>query len=95
MRVVPKEGTLKGFLYAFLSSNTGHDLINLYTSGSVIPQIEAHHLERVPIPILEKEIMIHINSLVNTYISNLETSKVNETKAIRMVEQEIEKWNKH
>lgn len=39
--------------------------------------------------------MIHINSLVNTYISNLETSKVNETKAIRMVEQEIEKWNKH
>lgn len=94
MRVVPKKGTLKGYLYAFLSSNTGHDLINLYTSGSVIPQIEAHHLERVPVPILEKEIMVHINSLVNTYISNLETSKVDETKAISMVEQEIESWNK-
>jgi type I restriction enzyme, S subunit len=94
MRVVPKEGTLKGYLYAFLSSNTGHELINLYTSGSVIPQIEAHHLERVPVPIMDREIMNRINSLVDRHISNLEKSKENETKAISMVEQEIEKWNK-
>lgn len=94
MRVVPKEDTLKGYLYAFLSSNTGHMLINLYTSGSVIPQIEAHHLERVPVPMMEKELMVYINSLVETYISNLENSKDKEKQAIHMVEQEIESWNK-
>ncbi len=94
MRVVPKEDTLKGYLYAFLSSNTGHMLINLYTAGSVIPQIEAHHLERVPVPMMEKELMVYINSLVETYISNLENSKDKEKQAISMVEQEIERWNK-
>ena len=94
MRIVPKKGTLKGYLYAFLSSNTGHGLINLYTSGSVIPQVEAHHLERVPVPTMDREIMNRINSFVDTYISNLEKSKESERKAISMVEQEIEKWNK-
>lgn len=94
MRIVPKENIKKGYLYAFLSSKIGHELITLYTSGSVIPQIEAHHLERVPIPILEEEIMNEINGLVDTYITKLEESKQNELLAIQIIEQEIEKWNK-
>ena len=94
MRVVPKDDVMKGYLYAFLSSKTGHELITMYTSGSVIPQIEAHHLERVPIPILEEMKMKEIDELVETYISKLEQSKEKELLAIQMVEQEIEKWNK-
>ena len=65
----------------------------MFTTGSVIPQIEAHHLELVPIPLLEKEQMEKIDELVSTYVSKIEISKEKETRAISMVEQEIEKWN--
>ncbi len=93
MRIVPKDDILKGYLYAVLSSKIGNDLITMFTTGSVIPQIEAHHLELVPIPLLENELMEQIEDLVSSYVSKIEVSKEKETKAIRMVEEEIEKWN--
>ena len=93
MRVVPKKNVLQGYLYAVLSSKIGHELITLFTSGSVIPQIEAHHLERVPIPLLDETKMNIVEDLVQTYISKLELSKEKELLAISLVEQEIEKWN--
>lgn len=94
MRVVPKESTLIGYLYAILSSKVGHELITMFTAGSVIPQIESHHLRLVPIPILEQSIMEYIDSLIETYTSKNELSKKKECMAISLVEQEIEKWNK-
>lgn len=93
MRIVPKDEILKGYLYAVLSSSIGKDLITMFTTGSVIPQVEAHHLELVPIPLLENDLMEKIDDLVSTYVSKIEISKEKETKAISMVEQEIEKWN--
>lgn len=93
MRIVPKDDILKGYLYAVLSSKIGNDLITMFTTGSVIPQIEAHHLELVPIPLLENELMEQIDDLVSSYVSKIEVSKEKETKAICMVEEEIEKWN--
>lgn len=93
MRVVPKEDVLKGYLYAVLSSRVGHELITLFTTGSVIPQIESHHLDLVPIPLLDKQEMEKIDRLVFTYVSKIEISKEKETRAISMVEDEIEKWN--
>lgn len=93
MRVVPKEDVLKGYLYAVLSSKVGHELITLFTTGSVIPQIESHHLDLVPIPLLDKQEMEEIDRLVFTYVSKIEISKEKETRAISMVEDEIEKWN--
>ena len=94
MRIVPKEDILKGYLFAVLSSKIGNNLISLFTTGSVIPQIEAHHLELVPIPLFNKDIMERIDNIVSSYISKIEVAKENERKAIRMVEEEIEKWNK-
>ena len=92
MRVVPKEDTLNGYLYAFLSSKIGHELITLFTYGSVIPSVEAHHLEKVPIPLLDEEKTKYIDELIQSYVENLEVSKLKETLAITMVEEEIEKW---
>ena len=93
MRVVPKDDILKGYLYAVLSSKIGKDLITLFTAGSVIPQIEAHHLELVPIPLLDKNLMEHIDGLVSSYVTKIEESKEKEITAINMVETEIERWN--
>ena len=93
MRVVPKDDILKGYLFAVLSSKIGKDLITMFTTGSVIPQIEAHHLELVPVPLLDKGLMEQIDGLVSSYVTKIEESKQKEIAAINMVETEIEKWN--
>ena len=93
MRVVPKDDILKGYLFAVLSSKIGKDLITMFTTGSVIPQIEAHHLELVPVPLLDKSLMEQIDGLVSSYVTKIEESKQKEIAAINMVEAEIEKWN--
>lgn len=94
MRIVPKDEVLKGYLYAVLSSKIGHSLITMHSTGSVIPQIESHHLELVPVPILCNEEMLYIDRLISTYVEKIEISKEKEIKAKFLVEQEIEKWNK-
>lgn len=94
MRVVPKDDILKGYLYAVLSSKIGNELITMFTTGSVIPQIESHHLALVPIPLLEENQMKKIDDLVSLYVKSIEESKEKEIKAISMVEEEIERWNK-
>ena len=93
MRVVPKDDILKGYLFAVLSSKIGKDLITMFTTGSVIPQIEAHHLELVPVPLLDKGLMEQIDGLVSSYVTKIEESKQKEIAAINMDETEIEKWN--
>lgn len=94
MRIVPKDDILKGYLYAVLSSKIGKELITMFTTGSVIPQIEAHHLELVPIPLFDIAVMKKIDDLVSSYVSKIEISKEKEIKAIQMVEEEIESWSK-
>ena len=92
MRLVPNGEVHNGYLYAFLSSEIGKKLINLFAFGSVIPQIEAHHLELIPVPILNDETMNSIDALCMQYVSYNEIAKEKERKAISMVETEIESW---
>ena len=92
MRLVPNGEVHNGYLYAFLSSEIGKKLINLFAFGSVIPQIEAHHLELIPVPILDDETMNSIDALCMQYVSYNEIAKEKERKAISMVEAEIESW---
>ena len=75
-----------------MSSDIGKKLINLFAFGSVIPQVEAHHLELVPVPMLDNETMNRIDALCMQYVSCNELAKENERKAISMVEEEIESW---
>lgn len=95
MRIVPKEDFSKEYLFAFLSSSIGHDLISMFTYGAVIPQVEPHHLELIPIPKIEHTNEKVIEDLVNDYNYKLDKSKALELEAIRLVEVEIEKWNTH
>ena len=95
MRIVPKDNIQKGYLYAFLSSKIGYSLITMFSTGSVIPQIESHHLELVPIPIFEQKVMDYIDGLISTYVAKMEISKEKEILAKSIVEKEIKKWNKN
>ena len=81
-----------GYLFAFLSSSIGLKAIQSFTYGSVIPQIEPHHLDRLPIPILEDRIVDSIHSMIMTYKDNIASAIEKELKAISLIEQTIDSW---
>lgn len=83
-----------GYLFAFLSSDLGIKAIQSFTYGSVIPQIEPHHLELLPIPILEDSIMNKIHDMIMLYKENISIAIEKELEAINLVEKEIESWQK-
>lgn len=91
LRIVSSK-VLSGYLFAFLSSNIGKEIIQSYTYGSVIPQIEPHHISGIPIPIFNQETEQGIHELVMQYVEKIENSKIKELQAIQLVENEIEQW---
>lgn len=93
LRVIPKD-IPAGYIYAFMSSNIGLKAIQSFTYGSVIPQIEPHHLELLPIPILDEEVMNRIHQKVKKYKENIGNAIEKELKAIDLIEKEIESWQK-
>lgn len=64
IRLVPINSKIAGFLYIFLSSEYGYSLITRFTYGSVVDEIDANHVSRIPLPFLKnKDIQAEINNL--------------------------------
>lgn len=95
IRITPNDILRAGYVYAFLASKYGKKLIQRYIFGSVIQHVEPPHLKLIPVPIIDKKIMDDIHDKVMVYSSAMGKAIEYERKAITMVEQEIEKWNKH
>jgi type I restriction enzyme S subunit len=93
LRVIANE-IPTGYLFAFMSSRLGLNAIQSFTYGSVIPQIEPHHLELLPVPILDKNVMNSTHELIMKYKNNVSKAIYNELEAIEIVEKEIESWQK-
>lgn len=91
LRVIPKN-IKTGYLYAFLSSEIGVKVIQSFTYGSVIPQIEPHHLTLVPLPLLDEELMDRIHLDIMKYKFNLNEAIIKENQAIALIEKEIDLW---
>jgi len=94
LRVKPQNIEDAGYLYAFLSSSIGYKLITMYTYGSVIPQVEPHHIERIPVPSFPVELQKRLNGLINEYSDNLSFAKESEKRAKAIIEETIEKYTK-
>ena len=94
IRLLPNDILMAGYIYAFLASKYGKSLIQRYIFGSVIQHIEPPHLKLIPIPILDEVTMNLIHEKVMRYSTSIGNAIEKERKAIRMVEEEIEKWNK-
>jgi type I restriction enzyme S subunit len=62
IRIVAKE--YPGYLYAYLKSETGQQLIQSLIYGSVVSQIEPEHLEKIIIPNPPNEIKQEINNKI-------------------------------
>lgn len=95
IRITPNDILRAGYVYAFLASKYGKKLIQRYIFGSVIQHVEPPHLKLIPVPIIDKKVMDDIHDKVMVYSSAMGKAIEYERKAITMVEQEIEKWNKH
>lgn len=64
IRVFPKDDKIAGYLYVFLSSEYGYELITRFTYGSVVDEIDANHVSNIPIPILkDQQVQDEINRL--------------------------------
>ena len=82
-----------GYLYAWLSSDYGFRLIRNIQAGTKLCRPIPRLLLEVPVPIIDKENMLKIDQLVREAHTKRYEANNCERKAIRMVEQEIEKWN--
>ena len=55
IRVKPATDEISGYLCAWLSCDHAHPLINRYTYGAVVDEINAEQVSRVPVPFLRDE----------------------------------------
>lgn len=83
------------FLYVYMQIPAVYDFMQSLKYGSVIERFDIGNLENVPIVLPTKEISGKVTQLVRKYMACTYKAFNAEENAIRMVEQEIEKWNKH
>ena len=55
IRVVPADAEIAGYLYAWLSSDYAYPLINQYTHGAVVDEINADQISKIVVPLLRDE----------------------------------------
>lgn len=94
IRIVFNDEKMAYWSFAFLKSKGSVKMLQRLATGTMIPFITPDRIAELMIP-APNEKYAHIVDLVEKYINFNSQSKENETKAIEMVEQEIEKWNKH
>lgn len=94
IRIVFNDEKMAYWSFAFLKSKGAVKMLQRLATGTMIPFITPDRIAELLIP-APNEKYAHIVDLVEKYINFNSQSKEDETKAIEMVEQEIEKWNKH
>ena len=82
-----------GYLYTWLSSDYGFRFLRNIQAGTKLCRPIPKLLLELPVPIIDKEDMLRIDSLVREAHTKRHQANQMESKAIRMVEEEIEKWN--
>ena len=79
--------------YSFLKSKSGEVLLQSLATGTMIPFITPERLKmlEIPAPDTRKD---EITSLIEEYLSKRSRGNNKENEAIRLIEEEIEKWQK-
>lgn len=90
IRVVPASQDVAGYNYIFLLSDYGRMLIQRYTYGAVVDEIDNGHVSDIPIPLLKNhDIQKQINDLaLEANIKRYEAYKL-EQKALEIMEKEV------
>lgn len=94
-RMKSNKSVPSGYLFAWLSSDYGFRLIRASHYGTKQYYPNPSFLYEYPVPIINLEKMLEIDKMVKDAHTKLHLSNTKELLAIHLVEQEIEKWNKH
>lgn len=90
IRVVPAAANIAGYLYVFLATDYGRELITRFSYGSAVGEIDAHHVSQVPIPLLKnKSVQAEINRLALEANAKRTDAYHREQKAIRITINEV------
>ena len=90
IRVVPASQDIAGYNYIFLLSDYGRTLIQRYTYGAVVDEIDSNHVSDIPIPLLKNHnIQKKINDLaLEANEKRYEAYKL-EKKALEILDKEV------
>ena len=90
IRINPISKNIAGYLYCWLNSEYGKILIERYTYGSVVNEIDTNHVADICVPIVNNEkILGKINDLILKANKKRYEAYVLEQKAIRMVNEKV------
>ena len=79
--------------YSFLKSKSGETLLQALATGTMIPFITPERLKtlEIPAPDIHKD---EISVLIEEYLTKKSSGNNKENEAIRLIEEEIEKWQR-
>jgi type I restriction enzyme S subunit len=90
IRVVPASDDVAGYLSVFLATEYGRELITRFTYGSVVDEIDDHHVCQVPVPLLkEAPAQAEINRLALEANAKRTEAYRAEQEAIRITRQSV------
>lgn len=90
IRVIPAEKEIAGYLFIFLASDYGHQLITRYTYGSVVDEIDDDHVRQIPIPLLRNQyVQDQINALALEANKKRYEAYTLEQEALRVMNEEV------
>lgn len=90
MRIVAKDKDIAGFIYCWLNSDYGYNLITRNVYGSVVDEIDHRHMATVKIPMLKnQDKQKEINDLVLKANKLRYEAHLKEQEAIRIVNEDV------
>lgn len=90
IRIVPANDNIAGYIYVFLSSEYGYQLINRFTYGSVVDEIDDKHVSQIAIPLLKNvEVQNKINFLALEAKQKRYEAYLLEQEALKIMDEEV------
>lgn len=90
IRVVPASQDIAGYNYIFLLSDYGRTLIQRYTYGAVVDEIDSSHVSDIPIPLLKNhDVQKRINDLALEANEKRYKAYVLEKRALELMDKEV------
>ena len=89
IRIIPSNGINAGYLYAYLASDYGRELIKRYSHGSVVDEVTDHQISDIQIPLPDRKTMNRIGNLVLGATKKRDLAYRLEKEAIDLVENMI------
>jgi len=90
IRVQPSSADIAGYLYVFLATEYGRELITRFTYGSVVDEIDNRHVAEVPVALLkDAQTQSKINDLALKANAKRTEAYHTEQQAIKIMNEEV------